>query len=197
MVASNVQPLVSLMLLCKQNLGCLRNAAGPLSSPCALREANEFFMPWISTLLLDMAVLYKYVADVRRELPYPNGSSFMSWWTYVEYNKCRWQEFVNELFFSASILDRTSHTDSERVVGTCACDICSALFSTAKALAPHKRVSHKVRSCARYWAGSDLMCKACSTIFSNRPRLIAYLTDSRRQKCLSFLRSSVPKLLEE
>lgn len=63
------------------------------------------------------------------------------------------------------------------------CDACAACFASQKALQAHQRTTHKQRAPQRYYSDRDGVCPVCQTIFKTRLRLLAHLSDTRRDKC--------------
>ena len=71
-------------------------------------------------------------------------------------------------------------------------------FATQKALDQHRRIKHNLKSTVRFFANSDGVCPACKSFFSNRSRLIAHMSDQRRQRCRdAFSTGSIEKHTDE
>jgi len=102
-----------------------------------------------------------------------------------------WADAVSMLYFSESRLDQVAQPSAPivAVVSTFACDKCETAFASSRALQSHIRIKHKVRCLQRLYAGSSGVCSVCKTIFNTRLRLIAHLSDTRRDKCWCEIRA--------
>jgi len=146
-------------------------------------------LPWVAQLRDDFMVFFKCSAAVRSELPVPIGDlALHRWFNFVNDEPLKWGELVRNVFFYESVLDRhvTPHAPV-RAILTHKCDVCDLYFSTRKGLDQHKRRKHGVLSDMRFFARTDGVCLACKTVFSTRLRLLAHLTDRRRDYCRGYI----------
>ena len=140
-------------------------------------------MPWYSPIIEDIRTL-KCRVGLCGPLPDPKVES-RKWVDFMIQNPEKWSPAVSALHFVESQCD--SHVQS--VTGSpalhCRCDVCSASFASSKTLQSHQRVKHGHRVPQRFYCDLNGMCPVGKTYFNTRLRLLAYLSDKRRDKCWS------------
>ena len=153
------------------------------------RHRSGFISPWTRLIIADLVVLYNMFPEVRNELPLPSEETLSVWWEAVASES--WVPFVERILYFDSECDATP--SGKPVAATHVCLECDAAFATVKALAQHCRAKHGRKSVYRTFAPENGICGACGTEFCSRTRLIAHLSDGRRQNCFLWLQqNSVP-----
>ena len=143
-----------------------------------IRHRTGLILPWMQVLLADFKCLLEHVSI---DLPAPSSDSLHVWVERVE----AWEPHISKIFFVQSRCDK-GEVVLRMPCSEHACPECGMQFACSKALLQHRRVIHGFRTSARMFAGADSVCQCCQTMFSNRPRLIAHLTDSRRTRCIEW-----------
>eukprot|EP00973_Karenia_brevis_P001890 256807-Karenia_brevis.AAC.1 len=140
-------------------------------------------LAWTKLIVNDMLTLRSRVS-ICSWLPDPRHDSH-SWVSYMTGEPRKWSMAVATLYFVEASCDAEMHEPSDLAppVTSFCCAECCAAFPTSKALQSHRRTKHKIRAPQRYYAFPNGVCPVCKTCFNTRLRLLAHLSDSRRDKC--------------
>lgn len=114
-----------------------------------------------------------------------------AWASHIRLNDSAWTMHVDMVYFETSILDKTAPKEVPGGHGQrFACTLCpnKPAFASSRALGSHNRAKHGQRCPARKFVGEDATCPICKTLFVQRIRAIAHLSDSRRTKCMDAIR---------
>ena len=158
---------------------------------------GEPALPWTQQFRKDLCAVNDGVAEFRAVLPEPKIPR--PWFDFMLQQPLLWEEFVALLNYSHSVCDKSAQSEPSKdtTPNAVPCELCPAphpAFKSHKALAQHQRTTHGVKSAARFYANANGTCASCGTRFHTRLRLMAYLTDKRRTKCLVWLQDNVPAL---
>ena len=124
-------------------------------------------IPWTKQAINDLQCLYDNVADARNALPMP-GQDPSAWFDFMLNRADNWHALVGQLFYVQSCLDRQAPT-IPTIQLTFVCEICTSprpAFCTAKALAQHKHIKHKMRNNIRCYIDDRGICPCCKNIGS-------------------------------
>ena len=146
-------------------------------------ERDGVHIPWVKQALDDMERLREISAEVAATLP-PPAAGAKSWLEFMQQEPELWDRYVAQCTFAGSVLDTVANSTCTPV-GAHVCTLCSAprpAFSSAKALASHQRTRHAVRNPMRAFADASAVCQCCGNYYGTRLRLLAHLSDSRRDK---------------
>ena len=138
-----------------------------------------------------MQCLYDNVADARNALPVPVHDP-LAWLEFMKNEADGWHALVDKLFYVQSCLDRQAQP-VETVQLTFVCDICAnpkPAFCTAKALAQHKRIKHKMRSNIRCYIDDSGVCPCCKNTYHTRYRVLTHLQNPKKPECKDYILNS-------
>ena len=171
-----------------------------ISAPSALTALlqslpNGKHMPWALLLLNDLNILRNACSRIFEHTPCALESP--EFWTKLmtEY-PAEWKSTLREYFtvlddVHAPVLSSTLAC----LVASFQCSLCPHVpFHNQKALDQHRRVQHGVRNTIREHVGNFSRCPNCCTDFHQRIRLLAHLSDKRRnEQCREFV-FALPKI---
>ena len=148
---------------------------------------------WVTLVQEDLRVMWHRVSICSR-LPDP-ATDPQAWSTFIIEEPRAWAQGLACVHFTQSRLDATRPVEGV-ALGSVPCDVCGAMFADQRSMQSHRRSKHKIRAPQRFYADSDGMCCVCLINFQSRLRLIAHLSDTRRDKCWQRICSSrdFPKL---
>ena len=110
----------------------------------------------------------------------------------------KWEQLAGQLFYLESCLDRQQHVHDSQML-TFECDLCPCprpAFSTAKALAQHKRIKHQMRNAVRFYIDGSGVCPACKNVYHTRYRVLTHIQNPQKPECkLYILRSGSVRAL--
>lgn len=146
-------------------------------------------MKWVALIIEDMKILRARISAFSK-MPDPSVEA-STWHRFILASPKAWAEAVAMLHFSESRFGQVEQPIALTiaVVHTFACDKCGTVFASSRALQSHVRLKHKERCLQRLYADSSGVCSVCKTILNTRLRLIAHLSDTRRDECWSEIRA--------
>ena len=138
------------------------------------------FMPWVSLIIQDIAVLRDNVQGKLDEVP-PPQEGLQEYWRIAKEFPQEWKALVGMYF---TVDEDKSHKPASDVKHPCAddqptCDACGTTFESSKKLATHRWAKHKVKSDVRTFIGDTTTCTICGTNFFTRNRLVKHLLERR------------------
>ena len=151
---------------------------GPTSLKALLdSKVKENTMPWMRLLHADLAALYEFLSHKFETLTHPSSHS-QPWLDLMIHCPLGWKSLVKLFVHNHSCFDR----DPTLSVIPFApqphlCTLCiprHVAFPTAKALAQHMRIVHGE------FIDASGVCPVCGTNLHTRLRVIAHLSDPRR-----------------
>ena len=145
---------------------------------------NNAPLPWIRLVQQDLNALHERVPDFASGFPPPLSAPQA--WSALMRDAKMWHDVVYKINFTNSILD-SKQAVSTSVQLAFKCDDCSKCFATQQALHQHKRIAHKWRDpIVKFIDGSGL-CPVCGTHFVSLLRMLAHVTDFRRDRCRNII----------
>ena len=104
----------------------------------------------------------------------------------------KWHALIGNIFYVQSCLDRQAPT-IPTIQLTFVCEICTSprpAFCTAKALAQHKRIKHKMRNNIRCYIDDSGVCPCCKNIYHTRYRVLTHLQNPQKPECKDYVSNS-------
>ena len=155
------------------------------------RGASGQPLPWVKLIITDLRWLWTSSSRLRAKLGDPILHA-MDWYCFIIQSCDVFNNEVRDLHFTQSICDKTEVTNGVGAGLTFICFECQDVdvrpaFATQKALDQNRRTKHNLRNTVRFYANPDGVCPSCKSVFSNRQRLIAHVSDWRRQSCRDLL----------
>ena len=157
---------------------------GPRSLKALLSSTSGITgMPWSQLVLADLSALRMSCPARFAEMPAPAFDSG-PWMDLMIEFPTEWKAIVKQYHFPSSVYD-DGPTSRQPLPGapTFSCSLCigaSCVFSSSKALASHMRTKHGIRNIFRMYVDSSGKCPVCETVLHTRLRVIAHLSDPRR-----------------
>ena len=160
-------------------------------------------LPWVALLLEDLRAVRSAIASCSM-MPDPECDSGP--WISLMHSGAKWSQMLGcfmycEASIGAAQTLRSSvgnvPTAASEISGTGAvvshggysCDTCNGIFTNAKALLAHQRAKHQQRVEQRFFSNLDGVCQVCGTVFHTHARLLRHLTDRRRTRCWTAIRT--------
>ena len=140
-------------------------------------------LPWMQLLSCDLRFMHQSLAAKLEAMPDPALDAAAWVQLMVEY-PCEWKCLVKQMSSPESTYDqRTAVCVSPGPLDGFACHLCTVnppCFPSVRALKSHKRAIHKVRNQFRTYVDESEHCPVCQTYLHTRLRVIAHLSDPRR-----------------
>jgi hypothetical protein len=99
--------------------------------------------------------------------------------------RSEWAELVAGYIFYGSPMCDAPQVSSENVLARWRCQLCpshaTAAFTSNKKLLAHQRAKHGCSNEVAQYVDGTGMCPCCGVLFSNRSRVIAHLSETRRR----------------
>ena len=146
-------------------------------------------MPWTTQLVDDLHMARKLIPRCAG-LGDPSEST-EAWVSWIK--GPHMENDLRAIRFCESLLDRAVQPDTACISKRFPSADCGDAFSTAKALASHRRCKHGVRSQWRYFIRSST-CPSCQRDFKLRVRCLNHLGDRRRPACADFVVKNCQRL---
>ena len=137
-------------------------------------------LPWIRLVQKDLSDMHTRVPEMASGFPPPLTAPHA--WSSLMRDAKAWHEAVCKIRFSDSVLDdKQAPAISVQLAHTC--EDCTKCFATRQALLQHKRIAHSWRDPILKFIDGSGKCPVCGTFFVSRLRMLAHVTDSRRDRC--------------
>ena len=151
---------------------------------------NNAPLSWVRLVQQDLNALHERVPELASGFP-PPLSAPHAWSALMRVPKM-WHGIIYKVNYSDSILDSKQGVLAS-VPLAFKCDDCSKCFATQQALLQHKRIAHMWRDPIVKFIDGTGLCPVCGTHFVSRLRMLAHVTDSRRDRCRKhILKGSFP-----
>ena len=153
-------------------------------------------LPYVLQVHSDLSTVYR-ISDVLRQALPEWSVDPAAWLELMTRDPLRLCAALDRCAFVGSVLDKVSH-GATAVLAQFTCPECPVprpCFSSAKALASHKRARHGARSPIKRYVDDSASCPSCGTHFCTRVRVIAHLSDARRPACRDRILADVTLLL--
>ena len=145
-------------------------------------------LEWLKIILSDLEVAHCRVIMLRAR----PSSHLLCRMGQVHCGSARWAKVVERFHYVESRLDKAVATHTLNV-GAHSCAKCQVCLPTSRARDSHVRSKHKIRADQRMYCEADGICPVCKVQLQSRLRLLAHLSDSRRDKCWSCIRDTPRK----
>jgi hypothetical protein len=147
----------------------------------ATRSSSGCRLPWVAQLRNDLDDFYNRVSQVRSILPPPGETT--KWMHFMTQSPEEWRALVDSLFYTESVCDRVKTVSHDLALSCEICGLMGPCFATNKQLAQHQRIKHGMTNEVKQHIGKESICMRCKVEFNSRLRLIAHVTDRRRNEC--------------
>eukprot|EP00973_Karenia_brevis_P090879 12404769-Karenia_brevis.AAC.1 len=151
-------------------------------------------LPWVSLVLADFRALKQAVASCNN---LPDVEKDQAPWNELMQCDIKWRQalgcfnFVDSTFgqpqgshsslnAEQKLADRGQDQGAHH--GGYQCNMCSAVFTTERAMQSHRRAKHQQRAEQRFYSNKEGRCQVCGTLFHTHARLLRHLTDRRRTR---------------
>eukprot|EP00973_Karenia_brevis_P065131 9042973-Karenia_brevis.AAC.1 len=140
-------------------------------------------MPWLRLLTDDLQVLSAAFGARFYDLP-PPEIDLEPWCAIMREFPSEWKAMIKEWNYPESVYDTSARAVSSHFgVNSFACRLCTVdqpVFASQRALASHMRCIHGIRNPYRAYVNDSGTCPVCGTLLHTRLRVIAHLSDPRR-----------------
>ena len=178
-----------------------------LSAKCPSSSSR---LPWTTQVVSDLRVLHNFFPSQLQELPDPESNAD-PWFSLISTYPKQWLDIVGKYHTCASCLDEVVTAAEATACSSTTpltCSLCVAssngdvkVFKSAKALAQHQRILHKVKSPIPLYIDDSGICPACNVNLYCRAKVVTHACEVRyRSKtdklrcCDVILSGVVPKI---
>ena len=161
------------------------------SAMLSVRNAVGAVMPWVRLVLADLHALFSFHGDKLKFLGTPSlEANLPTWYRFILAAPDEWKVFVEDFCLFEMELDLalqskapTRGEASGTANGACsyACDVCSKVFASSRALSAHMRGAHRQRSNLRVFVDGSGTCPICRTQFASRIQALAHVSERRKR----------------
>ena len=144
-------------------------------------------LPWITTVLRDIAEMRRFYGQKLLELAEPCADQ-MLWMRFILCNPGAWGQYIDGYIFHESTAPVARHEPifmqpqgmgQTTEQGWLVCERCPEharrIFPTARSLRAHVVAMHHHRAIAREYVGASGICPVCKLCFHTRLRAVAHI----------------------
>ena len=136
-------------------------------------------LPWVRQLLNDLCHLQRYHGQKLSEMPDPRQQP-KAWPLLIIEFPQEWRELVNSYTeYENPCTSSVVQPPNDLYEFSCSLCVGGPAFKSAKALASHVRIKHKVTNPLNTYVDDSGICPVCHTNFFSRARVLTHFSETR------------------